>query len=211
MAETMPPIMRYFEAQQRNGGALIVADPRRSPTAQWATAASGVAPGIGRGAGERAASHPDSRTADRCDVHREPHRRVRRRAAARRRLLARTGREHHRRPSSAADRGRAHARAGANGDGADGARRRTAVAWRGQRARLHQRRAGARESRAAVQRIRHADRTGKRARRTRAWSESRSTARLSPHRDPAARRACRGGLGTSDERDLPGPASRRTS
>ena len=37
MAETMPPVMRYFEAQQRNGGALIVADPRRSPTAQWAT------------------------------------------------------------------------------------------------------------------------------------------------------------------------------
>ena len=36
MAETMPPIMRYFEAQQRNGGALIVADPRRSATAQWA-------------------------------------------------------------------------------------------------------------------------------------------------------------------------------
>lgn len=36
MAETMPPIMRYFEAQQRNGGALIVVDPRRSPTAQWA-------------------------------------------------------------------------------------------------------------------------------------------------------------------------------
>jgi assimilatory nitrate reductase catalytic subunit len=36
VAETMPPIMRYFEAQQVNGGALIVADPRRSATAQWA-------------------------------------------------------------------------------------------------------------------------------------------------------------------------------
>jgi len=35
-AETMPPVMRYFEAQQRNGGTLIVADPRRSSTAQWA-------------------------------------------------------------------------------------------------------------------------------------------------------------------------------
>jgi assimilatory nitrate reductase catalytic subunit len=35
-AETMPPVMRYFEAQQRNGGVLVVADPRRSPTAQWA-------------------------------------------------------------------------------------------------------------------------------------------------------------------------------
>ena len=36
IAETMPPIMRYFEAQHRNGGTLIVADPRRSATAQWA-------------------------------------------------------------------------------------------------------------------------------------------------------------------------------
>ena len=36
LAETMPPIMRYFEEQQRNGGRLIVADPRRSATAEWA-------------------------------------------------------------------------------------------------------------------------------------------------------------------------------
>jgi assimilatory nitrate reductase catalytic subunit len=35
-AETMPPLMQYFEAQQRNGGCLIVADPRRTPTASWA-------------------------------------------------------------------------------------------------------------------------------------------------------------------------------
>ena len=45
MAETMPPIMRYFEAQQRNGGALIVADPRRSPTAQWARQHLALRPG----------------------------------------------------------------------------------------------------------------------------------------------------------------------
>lgn len=45
MAETMPPVMRYFEAQQRNGGALIVADPRRSPTAQWATLHLALRPG----------------------------------------------------------------------------------------------------------------------------------------------------------------------
>ena len=45
MAETMPPIMRYFEAQQRNGGALIVADPRRSPTAQWAKLHLALRPG----------------------------------------------------------------------------------------------------------------------------------------------------------------------
>ena len=45
MAETMPPIMRYFEAQQRNGGALIVADPRRSATAQWAKLHLALRPG----------------------------------------------------------------------------------------------------------------------------------------------------------------------
>ena len=31
-AETMPPIMRYFEAQRARSGTLIVADPRRTPT-----------------------------------------------------------------------------------------------------------------------------------------------------------------------------------
>ncbi len=36
LAETMPPIMRYFEEQQRKGGRLIVVDPRNSATAQWA-------------------------------------------------------------------------------------------------------------------------------------------------------------------------------
>jgi assimilatory nitrate reductase catalytic subunit len=36
-AETMPPLMRYFDAQRRAGGALIVVDPRRSATAHAAT------------------------------------------------------------------------------------------------------------------------------------------------------------------------------
>jgi assimilatory nitrate reductase catalytic subunit len=36
VAETMPPILQYFEAQQANGGALIVVDPRRTSTAVWA-------------------------------------------------------------------------------------------------------------------------------------------------------------------------------
>jgi assimilatory nitrate reductase catalytic subunit len=45
MAETMPPVMRYFEAQQRNGGTLIVVDPRRSPTAQWAKLHLALRPG----------------------------------------------------------------------------------------------------------------------------------------------------------------------
>ncbi len=45
VAETMPPIMRYFEAQQVNGGKLIVVDPRRTPTAQWAAAHLQLRPG----------------------------------------------------------------------------------------------------------------------------------------------------------------------
>lgn len=35
-AETMPPIMQYFEQHLRQGGLLVVADPRRTATAQWA-------------------------------------------------------------------------------------------------------------------------------------------------------------------------------
>ena len=45
VADTMPPIMRYFEAQQRNGGTLIVADPRKSATAQWASLHLPIRPG----------------------------------------------------------------------------------------------------------------------------------------------------------------------
>jgi assimilatory nitrate reductase catalytic subunit len=37
VAETMPPIMRYFEGQLARGGTLVVVDPRRTPTAQWAS------------------------------------------------------------------------------------------------------------------------------------------------------------------------------
>lgn len=36
VAETMPPIRQYFEAQRAHGGTLIVVDPRRTPTAGWA-------------------------------------------------------------------------------------------------------------------------------------------------------------------------------
>lgn len=36
-AETMPPLMQYFEEQRARGGVLIVADPRRTATAQAAT------------------------------------------------------------------------------------------------------------------------------------------------------------------------------
>ncbi len=44
-AETMPPIMQYFEEQRRRGGKLIVVDPRRSPTAKLATHHLQVTPG----------------------------------------------------------------------------------------------------------------------------------------------------------------------
>src|SRR6185436_4789104 len=37
--------MRYFEAQQVNGGQLLVVDPRRTPTAQWATRHLQLKPG----------------------------------------------------------------------------------------------------------------------------------------------------------------------
>jgi assimilatory nitrate reductase catalytic subunit len=45
VAETMPPVMRYFEAQRARGGALLVADPRRTATAQCATRHLQLRPG----------------------------------------------------------------------------------------------------------------------------------------------------------------------
>ena len=44
-AETMPPIMQYFERQQVSGGKLIVADPRLTPTAQKADLHLQLTPG----------------------------------------------------------------------------------------------------------------------------------------------------------------------
>jgi len=44
-ADTMPPIMQYFEEQQRRGGRLMVADPRRSATAHTADLHLQPAPG----------------------------------------------------------------------------------------------------------------------------------------------------------------------
>ena len=45
VAETMPPLMQYFQAQLARGGKLIVADPRRTATAQWATRHLRLRPG----------------------------------------------------------------------------------------------------------------------------------------------------------------------
>ena len=44
-AETMPPLMQYFDAQRARGGRLIVVDPRRSATAQRATLHLQTTPG----------------------------------------------------------------------------------------------------------------------------------------------------------------------
>ena len=44
-AETMPPLMQYFQAQRAAGGTLIVVDPRRTLTAQIATLHLRLTPG----------------------------------------------------------------------------------------------------------------------------------------------------------------------
>src|SRR5713226_3995755 len=44
-AETLPPIMQYFEAQRDRGGQFIVADPRRTATAKLATLHLQLSPG----------------------------------------------------------------------------------------------------------------------------------------------------------------------
>ena len=44
-AETMPPLMQYFDEQRRRGGTLIVVDPRRTRTAEAADLHLQLAPG----------------------------------------------------------------------------------------------------------------------------------------------------------------------
>src|SRR5258707_15178221 len=44
-AETLPPIMQYFEAQRDRGGQFIVADPRRTATAKLASLHLQLSPG----------------------------------------------------------------------------------------------------------------------------------------------------------------------
>ncbi len=45
VAETMPPIMQHFDAQAKNGGSLIVVDPRATKTAQAASLHLQITPG----------------------------------------------------------------------------------------------------------------------------------------------------------------------
>ena len=131
-------------------------------------------------------------------------------------LLAGARRADHRRARSGARRGRARCSATRRRAMVlTGARARAAGAGRQQRARLHQPRAGARAGRQAVQRLRHADRTGQRPGRPRARAEGRPAARLPAHRRsrraPAHRRRLgRAGGGDSRRRASP-PSSCSTS
>ncbi|MGH9373270.1 MAG: molybdopterin oxidoreductase family protein, partial [Vicinamibacterales bacterium] len=43
--ETMPPLMQYFTAQRAGGGKVVIADPRRSATAEWAAVHLRLRPG----------------------------------------------------------------------------------------------------------------------------------------------------------------------
>ena len=63
-AETMPPLMQHFEAQQRGGGCLIVADPRRTSTASWAQMHLPLRLVVTR-RWPTGSAHPDSRPDDR--------------------------------------------------------------------------------------------------------------------------------------------------
>ena len=54
-AETMPPMMQYFEEQKAAGGKLIVADPRHTPTAARADLHPQAHTGHRRGPGQRIA------------------------------------------------------------------------------------------------------------------------------------------------------------
>ena len=45
VAETMPPVMQYFQQQKKRGGSLIVVDPRATPTAQASTLHLQITPG----------------------------------------------------------------------------------------------------------------------------------------------------------------------
>src|SRR5256886_5863461 len=45
IADTMPPLMQYFDAQQARGGTLVVGDPRRTATASRPTQHLAIRPG----------------------------------------------------------------------------------------------------------------------------------------------------------------------
>ena len=85
VAETMPPIMQYFDAQRRAGGQLIVVDPRRTRHRAAGDAAPAADARHRRDARERPAARPHPRAPDRRGLHPRAHRRLRGGARARRR------------------------------------------------------------------------------------------------------------------------------
>ncbi len=86
VAETMPPVMQYFQAQRKNGGALIVADPRLTPPGD---AASANHAGNRRGARQHATEYRSERALHRSFVYCAAHQRLRRSEASSCLLLAR--------------------------------------------------------------------------------------------------------------------------
>ena len=209
-AETMPPIMQYFEAQQRAGGRLIVVDPRRTATAAWAGRHLRLTPGtdaaLANGllhillrdglvdtayVGDRTEGFEDAR---RVAMTYWPER-VERVTGIAEHLLIDTAHQ------------LARAR---NVADPDGARSGAADPGREQHARLHQRRAGARRGGPAVERVRDADRTGQRPGRPRARSEGRPAARLPPHRRPGGQASHRRGLERRRAARSRTPASQRS-
>ena len=127
-AETMPPIMQYFEAQKARGGKLIVADPRRTPTARAADLHLALSPGT-----DAALANGLLHIAIRdklidtvfIGTRTEGFEAVR---ACRKDLLAGSCGAYHRRAGRADRTGSAYAGRGGDRNGADGARCRAAIA-----------------------------------------------------------------------------------
>ena len=102
-AETMPPIMQYFEAQRRRGGKFIVVDPRASATAKLADPASATHAGNRRARWRTACCTSRSRNglidSDFIAARTSGFEPVRQRRCI---LLAGSRRAHHRRPGAKA-------------------------------------------------------------------------------------------------------------
>ena len=181
-AETMPPLMQYFDEQRARGGKLIVVDPRRTATAKAATLHLQTTPGSD-GALATGLLHVAIRDnlIDR-DFVAAADLGLRGGAPHRGASLARPRRAHHRRSGAADRRGGPHHGRSRDRHGAQRPRCRTAKPGRRQRPGFHQPRPGARSGRQAVQRLRLFHRPGKRPRRTRTRPEGRPTPRLSQDR-----------------------------
>ena len=182
IAETMPPLMQYFEAQQLRGGAVVVADPRRTPTAAWAGRHLAIRPGT-----DAALANGSLHVLIRDELIDQAYIRERtegfdevRRLAAiywPQRVEEITGR-----PGSRDCRNGAVARTCGAPDDPHLARARAAVAGCEQHAGVHQHRSRPRCCRSPVQRLRMCDGPEQRSGRTRARAEGGSTARLPAHR-----------------------------